>query len=161
MKPDPDTTGRSLDRISMDPTKLSKEELVQEWNVREEELRLQNEQLRESELRAVTQLQRFETMFNHFPLPVVIVDDHLVIVDANRAAKETLPALIRVRDSSLVRFLDAPTRSSVTRALVQGGVADIDAGLHLQAPVSYRLRVVPLHSGLGRMNYAVIFQART
>ncbi|ACJ01222.1 PAS domain-containing protein [Rhodospirillum centenum] len=161
MKPDPDTTGRGLDRIGMDPTKLSKDELVQEWNVREEELRLQNEQLRESELRAVTQLQRFETMFNHFPLPVVIVDDHLVIVDANRAAKETLPALIRVRDSSLVRFLDAPTRSSVTRTLVQGGVADIDAGLHLQAPVAYRLRVVPLHSDPGRMNYAVIFQPRT
>lgn len=160
MNPNPAVGGQGLDRISVDPTKLSKDELVQEWNVREEELRLQNEQLRESELRAVTQLQRFETMFNHFPLPVVIVDEHLVIVDANRAAKETLPALIRVRDSSLLRFLDARTRSAISGVLAQGSVADIDAGLHLQTNATHRLRLVPLQSGQGGLNYAIIFQPR-
>jgi hypothetical protein len=90
---------------SIDPHKLSPSELLNEWSIREEELRIQNEQLRESEKHIGEIANRFERIFHYLPLPVLLLDHKAFVQDVNKAAIEILPMVSRMKNFYLPRAL--------------------------------------------------------
>lgn len=90
----------------VDPQKLSPEELLNEWSIREEELRLQNEQLKISEQKMARDSMRFQQIFQYVPMPIVLLDVRAFVKDMNLAALNRFPVLTSVKNFYLPRVLD-------------------------------------------------------
>lgn len=101
----------------IDPQKLTPTELQNEWSIREEELRIQNEQLRESEQQIAAIASRFERIFQYLPVPVILVDFRGFIKDINLSGLEAMPNLGAMRNYFLPRALDADSKHIMTMFL--------------------------------------------
>lgn len=109
-----------------DPTKLSKDELLTEWAVREEELRLQFESLKAAQTQAQVLLQRYERIFAFCPLPLMIIDNRATVREMNNAARHYLGAALSLRSNHLLNSLADSSRLGFTQALrsfVEDGAA--------------------------------------
>jgi len=103
-------------RIS-DPTRLSKEELITEWAVREEELRLQFESLKSAQTQAQYLLQRYERIFSFCPLPLLVIDNRAQAKELNHAARQLLGRSLSARSNHLLNTLAESSRLGFTQAL--------------------------------------------
>lgn len=100
-----------------DPTKLDKEELIAEWAVREEELRLQFESLKASQTQSQILLQRYERIFSFCPLPMLVIDSRTNVTEVNSAARQILGAALADSNNQLLRALEEASRLALTQTL--------------------------------------------
>ncbi|MEO1078681.1 MAG: PAS domain-containing protein [Pseudomonadota bacterium] len=100
-----------------DPTKLDKEELIAEWAVREEELRLQFESLKSAQTQAQLLLQRYERIFSFCPLPLLVIDNRAEVKEINNAARQLLGRALASRSNLLLNTLTEGARLSFTQAM--------------------------------------------
>jgi hypothetical protein len=100
-----------------DPTRLTKEELITEWAVREEELRLQFESLKAAQTQAQFLLHRYERIFSFCPLPLLVIDNRAQAKDINNAARQLLGRSLAARSNHLLNALDETTRLGFTQAM--------------------------------------------
>jgi len=77
----------------IDPTKMSKEQLLVEWSVREEELRTQFETIKEAERQGSALLSRFRRLFEASPTPTIVMDSRGFVEEWNAPAQECFPVL--------------------------------------------------------------------
>ncbi len=100
-----------------DPTQLDKEELLAEWAVREEELRLQFESLKTSQTQSQLLLQRYERIFAFCPLPLLVMDNRTVVQEINNASRHLLGDALSSRSNQLQNLLLEPSRLAFAQAL--------------------------------------------
>jgi len=100
-----------------DPTKLDKEELLAEWAVREEELRLQFESLKAAQTQSQVLLQRYERIFAFCPLPLLVIDSRAAIQEINNAARHQVGAPLSARSNQLLNTLEEGSRLALNQAL--------------------------------------------
>ncbi|MEE4278690.1 MAG: hypothetical protein V2I82_09535 [Halieaceae bacterium] len=100
-----------------DPTKLDKEELIAEWAVREEELRLQFESLKAAQTQAQVLLQRYERIFSFCPLPLMVIDNRAEVKELNTAARMLVGRSLQGRSNLLLNALTEESRLEFTQAL--------------------------------------------
>ncbi|MEM1191407.1 MAG: PAS domain-containing protein [Pseudomonadota bacterium] len=100
-----------------DPTKLDKEELIAEWAVREEELRLQFESLKSAQTQAQLLLQRYERIFSFCPLPLLVIDNRAEVQEINNAARQLLGRTLASRSNLLLNTLTDGARLGFTQAM--------------------------------------------
>jgi len=100
-----------------DPTKLDKEELLAEWGVREEELRLQFESLKSAQTQAQVLLQRYERIFSFCPLPLLVIDSRAAVQETNNAARHILGSALASRSNHLLNVLTETSRLGFSQAL--------------------------------------------
>ena len=100
-----------------DPTKLDKEELIAEWAVREEELRLQFESLKSAQTQAQVLLQRYERIFSFCPLPLLVIDSRASVQESNNAARHILGSALASRSNHLLNVLTETSRLGFSQAL--------------------------------------------
>ena len=100
-----------------DPTKLDKDELLAEWAVREEELRLQFESLKASQTQSQILLQRYERIFSFCPLPLLVIDSRSTIREVNSAARQLLGDQVVRHGNLLMNMLDEGSRLAFTQSL--------------------------------------------
>ncbi|WP_306150519.1 MULTISPECIES: hypothetical protein [unclassified Roseibium] len=101
----------------LDPTRLTPDELRNEWSIREEELRLQNEQLRETERKISEIAERFEVVFQHIPLPIILLDRRAFVQDANTAAYKAFPAIAAMKNYFLPRLITDASKAELMSLL--------------------------------------------
>lgn len=101
----------------IDLEQLSPEELVNEWSIREEELRIQNEQLIESGQQVADIAERFERVFLYIPLPVILLDSRGFVLDVNVAAQETFQRLAKTQRFLFSRILATDARGTLDEVL--------------------------------------------
>jgi PAS domain-containing protein len=119
-----------------DPTLLSKEELITEWAVREEELRLQFESLKSAQTQAQYLLQRYERIFAFCPLPLLVIDNRAQAKEINNAARHLLGRSLSARSNHLLNTLAEASRLGFTQAL--RSFMDQDAAKAQQLSVEFR-----------------------
>ena len=100
-----------------DPTKLDKDELLAEWAVREEELRLQFESLKASQTQSQILLQRHERIFAFCPLPLMIIDNRATVREMNNAARFQVGSVLSSRSNHLLNSLAEASRLGFNQAL--------------------------------------------
>lgn len=100
-----------------DPTKLDKEELLAEWAVREEELRLQFESLRTAQTQSQLLLQRYERIFAFCPLPLMVMDNRGQVQEVNNVARQLLSEELAMRSNHLQNLLVESSRLSFAQTL--------------------------------------------
>ena len=100
-----------------DPTKLDKEELIAEWAVREEELRLQFESLKSAQTQAQLLLQRYERIFSFCPLPLLVIDNRAEVKEVNNAGRRLLGRALASRSNHLLNTLAEGARLGFTQAM--------------------------------------------
>jgi hypothetical protein len=100
-----------------DPTKLDKEELLAEWAVREEELRLQFESLKAAQTQSQVLLQRYERIFAFCPLPLLVIDNRATIREMNNAARHYVGGVLSLRSNHLLNSLADGSRLGFNQAL--------------------------------------------
>jgi PAS domain-containing protein len=83
--------------------------ILEELRVYQAELEIQNLQLRESELQAQQESQRYLTLFDSMPMAVLVVDHAGVVIEANLCAAElfSFRGPQRLLRHSLFRLFDA------------------------------------------------------
>lgn len=136
-----------------DPTRLSKEELLAEWAVREEELRLQFESLNTAQTQSQVLLQRYERIFSYCPLPMLVIDSRAVVREVNRAARVVLPETPIGSTTHLHNLLDDASRLSLTQSL--------RSFCNKDAPVADTLRLVFREEHLDRAARLVALDAQS
>lgn len=114
-----------------DPTRLSREELLAEWSVREEELRLQFESINTAQAQAQLLLQRYERMFAYCPLPMLVIDSRARVQEANRAARNLLGTALDASTGHLPEILDDAARLALSQALRSLSAADAAVAEHI------------------------------
>lgn len=128
----------------LDPKLLSPDELLSEWSIREEELRLQNEQLKNAEQSLAKTANRFEQLFKRLPVVVVLIDSRGFVKDANAAAFDAFPIFSRMVNFYFPRLLDeASTRALL--AVLEGDASDQDADIVISTrnePQTFKLTVI-------------------
>jgi len=145
-----------------DPTRLSREELLAEWSVREEELRLQFESLRTAQTQSQLLLQRYERIFAYCPFPMLLIDSRNRVLEANRAARSLLGERLGGAPSRLVDLLDEASRQSLVDALrgmsgSDGSVAECFHCRLLNGDEELDVHVVALDVQRPPDTYAVMF----
>ena len=100
-----------------DPTQLDREELIAEWGVREEELRLQFESLKAAQTQAQILLQRYERIFAYCPLPLLVIDNRALVRETNNAARFLVGDALAMRSNHLLNMLAEASRPGFTQAL--------------------------------------------
>ncbi len=100
-----------------DPTKLDKEELLAEWAVREEELRLQFESLKTSQTQAQVLLQRYERIFAFCPLALMVMDNRAQVHEINNVARQLLGSALATRSNHMLNILSDSSRLAFNQAL--------------------------------------------
>ncbi len=126
-----------------DPTTLDKQELLAEWAVREEELRLQFESLKAAQTQAQVVLHRYERIFAFCPLPLLVIDSRASILEMNNAARFQVGGVLSSRSNHLLNALADGSRlgfNQALRAFIDNGSAkaqelilyfkDIDTGFN-------------------------------
>ncbi len=98
--------------------------VIENLRVYQVELELQNEELREAQTAADMARSRYQSLFDHLPLPALVVDERGVAVTANQQAMSYLgPGKPGERlDRLLFRQLDDDDR-----ARLHGGLREVDA----------------------------------
>jgi hypothetical protein len=119
-----------------DPTKLDKDELLAEWAVREEELRLQFESLRSAQTQAQMLLYRYERIFAFCPLPLIVIDNRGIADDTNNAARRLLGDALAKRSKHFLNVLSEETRANFSRAMRQ--FLDRDAPKAQEVVIGFR-----------------------
>ena len=67
--------------------KVSLDELMEDVNIYQAELEIQNDELRESQLRTERAVRDFSDLFENLPLPALVINESCVIVNANAQAE--------------------------------------------------------------------------
>lgn len=71
-------------------TGLESRQLVEEMHVYQTELEIQNEELNQAQSQLAQTLERYRLLFEHLPLPALVVDDRGLILEVNRQASDLL-----------------------------------------------------------------------
>ena len=71
-------------------TGLESRQLVEELRVYQTELEIQNEELNQAQSQLAQTLERYRLLFEHLPLPALVVDDRGLILEVNRQASAVL-----------------------------------------------------------------------
>lgn len=102
-----DWTLELLDNENLDASNGPR--ILEELRVYQAELEIQNLQLRESELQAQQESQRYVTLFDSMPVAVLVVDHAGVVIEANLCAAElfSFRGPQRLLKHSLFRLFDA------------------------------------------------------
>jgi hypothetical protein len=100
-----------------DPTQLDREELIAEWGVREEELRLQFESLKAAQTQAQVLLQRYERIFAFCPLPLLVIDSRAMVRETNNAARFVFGDSLAMRSNHLPNMLMEGSRLAFAQAM--------------------------------------------
>lgn len=100
-----------------DPTKLDKDELLAEWAVREEELRLQFESLKTAQTQSQLLLQRYERIFAFCPLPLMVMDNRGQVQEVNKVARMLLSDALSTRSNHLQNLLTESSRLTFAQTL--------------------------------------------
>ena len=129
-----------------DPTRLSKEELLAEWAVREEELRLQFESIKTAQSQSQLLLQRYERIFAYCPVAMLVIDSRARIQEANQAARALLGDALDTHREHLPMLLDDASRLALSQAL--RGMSNPEAGIAEQMSVELRDRTLNLNTRL-------------
>lgn len=146
-----------------DPTSLSKEELLAEWAVREEELRLQFESLRTSQTQSQLLLQRYERIFAYAPFPMLVLDSRLLVKEANQAARNIMRDSLSASSTHLPRLLVEP--SQLTLAQTMRKFADSDRSvseslrLHFKDVGEFEVTLVSLDTQVPAESYAMMLDS--
>lgn len=147
-----------------DPTKLDKEELLAEWAVREEELRLQFESLKTAQTQSQLLLQRYERIFAFCPLPLMVIDNRGQVQEINNVARQLLSEELQMRSNHLQNLLVESSRLSFAQTLRSFMNDDVpkasEIALELRAPRGrYSALIVALDGQQPPDSYVVILSA--
>ncbi len=80
----------SLARDGGASTGLESRQLVEDLRVYQTELEIQNEELNQAQSQLAQTLERYRLLFEHLPLPALVVDDRGFILEINRHASDVL-----------------------------------------------------------------------
>lgn len=119
-----------------DPTRLDREELIAEWGVREEELRLQFESLRAAQTQAQILLQRYERIFACCPLPLLVIDNRALVREINNAARFLIGDALAMRSNHLFNMLAEASRPGFSQAM--RSFVSTDAAKAQELPLEFR-----------------------
>ena len=112
--------GKASPRLTQDQATESEfAHLVEELSVYQTELEIQNEELGLAQGQIALALEKYRLLFDHMPLPGLIVDTQGFIVEANRQACALLGISrnITLQRGSVTRYLDFDSRTRLHRAL--------------------------------------------
>jgi len=98
-----------------DPTRLDRDELIAEWGIREEELRLQFEFLRSAQTQVL--LYRYERIFAYCPLPLIVIDSRAVVNETTTAARLLVGDELARRSNHFLNLLTDDTRLGFSTAM--------------------------------------------
>jgi PAS domain-containing protein len=145
-----------------DPTRLSKEELIAEWAVREEELRLQFESLKMAQTQSQLLLQRYERMFAYSPQAMLVIDSRARVQEANQAARRLLGDSLDSNISGLPELLDNASRLALSQALRTLSATDAPVAQELHCrfshdPRDHAILLVALDAQRPPNSYAFMF----
>jgi hypothetical protein len=121
-----------------DPTRLDRDELIAEWGIREEELRLQFESLRSAQTQAQVLLHRYERIFAYCPLPLIVIDSRAVVNETNNAARHLVGDELARRSNHFLNLLTDDTRLGFSTAMRR--FVGEDAAKAQEATVQFRDR---------------------
>lgn len=150
---------------SSDPTQLDKDELLTEWAVREEELRLQFESLKSAQTQAQVLLQRYERIFAFCPLPLMVIDNRALVREVNNAARQILGDALAARSNHLLNVLSEPSRLAFSQALRSFLVEDAPKAQELpldfrDLPTRFYARLVALDTQVPPESFVLILEAQ-
>jgi len=79
---------QNIDYFSL--MKMEKEEIIEKLSVYHEELRFQNDELNQTNLRLSSSLELYHELFHELPIPIIIIDQSGFILEVNTVGKEFL-----------------------------------------------------------------------
>jgi PAS domain S-box-containing protein len=93
--------------------------LVEELRIYHTELEIQNEELVQTQSRIALALERYHRLFDHLPLPALVIDADGFIVETNDQACEVLGISrhVALRRGSLFQLFDFPSRTRLYRLM--------------------------------------------
>ncbi len=93
--------------------------LVEELRIYQTELEIQNEELSQAQSRIALALEKYHLLFEHLPLPAVVIDANGFIQEANEQAGEILGVSrqVALQRGSVFQLFDFPSRSQLYPAL--------------------------------------------
>ncbi len=130
-------------------------QLVEELRVYQAELELQNEELVQAQSKIAGALERYRLLFDHLPLPALVVDGLGFIVEANRQTEELLGLSPHrsLRGGSVFQLFDFDSRARL-RPFVHrrvppppGGLSFLNLKLGGDQTLPCDVHVMPLRAG--------------
>jgi PAS domain S-box-containing protein len=116
--------GLTLDQDGSKALELS--HLIEELRVYQAELEIQNDELIQAQERIAVAMERYRRLFEHLPIPAIVVDAGGFIVETNEQACEVLGISrhVALHRGSLFQLFDFPSRTrlhSLMRAPLDAG----------------------------------------
>ena len=109
----------SLQGVLDTPTEMEFHHLVEELRIYQAELEIQNEELVQAQSKIALILEKYRMLFDHLPLPGLVVDTAGFIQEANREASECLGINrnVALQHGSVYQRFDLESRGRLYRAL--------------------------------------------